>query len=204
MFTGIVEATGIITGFEIVGSNHTFWIESLLSSALKVDQSVSHSGVCLTVEAINEGQHKVTAVFETLQKTNLSTWQVGSLINIERCLPVNGRLDGHLVQGHADATADCLNIEEANGSWFYTFQFPEQFAHLVIEKGSICLNGISLTGFNVTDDSVTVAIIPYTYTHTNIYTIKPGDKVNVEFDILGKYLARWNELAGKKAGAITT
>lgn len=198
MFTGIIEFTGIITGFEVIGSNHSFWIESPVSSSLKPDQSVSHSGVCLTVEAVNGGQHKVTAVLETLQKTNLGSWQVGSLINLERCLPVNGRLDGHLVQGHADTTATCLSVEEAGGSWLYTFQFPGEFAHLVIEKGSICLNGISLTGFNVTKDSVTVTIIPYTHAHTNIYTIKPGDKVNVEFDILGKYLARWKELSSEE------
>ncbi|MES2646584.1 MAG: riboflavin synthase [Bacteroidota bacterium] len=199
MFTGIVETTGTIEGIEIIGTNHSFWIKSDLSDFLKADQSVSHNGVCLTVEAINEGHHKVTAVLETLQKTNLGGWLNGSMINMERCLPVNGRLDGHLVQGHVDATAICTSLESMNGSWYFTFEFPSAFAHLVIEKGSICLNGISLTGFNVTDNSVTVAIIPYTYEHTNIQTVKPGDTVNIEFDILGKYLSRWHQLDQKVA-----
>lgn len=200
MFTGIIETTGTIEGVELLGTNHSFWINSPLSDSLKVDQSVNHNGVCLTVEAINNGHHKVTAVLETLQKTNLGSWLNGSLINIERCLPVNGRLDGHLVQGHIDSTAVCLSVEELNGSWFFVFEFPKQFAHLVIDKGSICLNGISLTGFNVTDNTVSVAIIPYTYGHTNIHLIKPGDTVNVEFDILGKYLARWRDLESRQAG----
>lgn len=194
MFTGIIETTGTVEGIEIIGSNHSFWILSPISDKLKVDQSVSHNGVCLTVEAINLGHHKVTAVAETLQKTNLGSWQNGSMINIERCLPANGRLDGHIVQGHVDATAACLSVEEKNGSWLFRFQFPAQFAHLVIEKGSICLNGISLTAFDVAEDSCSVAIIPFTYQNTNIHTIQPGDTVNVEFDILGKYLARWREL----------
>jgi riboflavin synthase len=197
MFTGIIETTGTIDGIEIIGTNHSFWIKSDLSDYLKVDQSVSHNGVCLTVEAVNEGHHKVTAVLETLKKTTLGTWLNGSIINIERCLPVNGRLDGHLVQGHVDATAICTNLEATNGSWYLTFEFAKEFAHLVIEKGSICLDGISLTGFNVTDNTMTVAIIPYTYEHTNIKTIKPGDNVNVEFDILGKYLSRWHQLSQK-------
>lgn len=194
MFTGIVETTGIIEGIELIGNNHSFWIQSSLSEEFKIDQSVSHNGVCLTVEAVNNGHHKVTAVLETLQKTNLGTWQNGSLVNIERCLPANGRLDGHLVQGHVDATLTCLSAEEAGGSWIFRFRFPPQFAHLVIEKGSICINGISLTAFDVTNDSCTVAIIPYTYQHTNIHTIQPGDTVNVEFDLLGKYLSRWRDL----------
>lgn len=194
MFTGIIETTGTVEGIELIGSNHSFWIQSSISDKLKVDQSVSHNGVCLTVEAINKGHHKVTAILETLQKTNLGTWQNGSLINMERCLPANGRLDGHMVQGHVDATATCTQVEEANGSWVYRFQFPAEFAYLVIEKGSICINGISLTAFNVSEDSFNVAIIPFTHEHTNIHAIQPGDTVNVEFDILGKYLARWRDL----------
>jgi riboflavin synthase len=194
MFTGIVETTGTIEGIEIIGSNHSFWIQSTLSDELKPDQSVSHNGVCLTVESINNGQHKVTAVQETLHKTNVGNWQNGSFINIERCLPANGRLDGHIVQGHVDATASCISINELNGSWLYRFGFAREFAHLVIEKGSICLNGISLTTFDVSHEAFSVAIIPYTYQHTNINAIQPGDTVNVEFDILGKYLARWREL----------
>ena len=194
MFTGIIETTGTVEGIELIGSNHSFWIQSNLSDKLKVDQSVSHNGVCLTVEAINKGHHKVTAVSETLQKTNLSFWQNGSLINIERCLPVNGRLDGHMVQGHVDSTAMCNTVEEVNGSWLYRFQFPQEFAHLLIEKGSICVNGISLTAFDITVDSFTVAIIPFTHDNTNIHAIQPGDPVNIEFDILGKYLSRWKDL----------
>jgi riboflavin synthase len=194
MFTGIIETTGTVEGIELLGSNHSFWIQSPISDKLKVDQSVSHNGVCLTVEAVNKGHHKVTAILETMQKTNLGTWQNGSLINMERCLPVSGRLDGHIVQGHVDATATCVLVEEASGSWFYRFQVPAEYAHLVIEKGSICINGISLTAFNVSEDSFTVAIIPFTHDHTNIHAVQPGDTVNVEFDILGKYLARWRDL----------
>ncbi len=194
MFTGIIETTGIITAIEERGSNRSFWIKSILSNELKVDQSVSHSGVCLTVEEIKNGEHRVTAILETLQKTNLGKWQLATLINIERCLIMNGRLDGHIVQGHVDATATCLSVQDENGSWLYTVQFPEQFAHLAIEKGSVCLNGISLTAFNVTRNTLSVAVIPYTFDHTNIQTVQPGDSVNVEFDILGKYMARWKEL----------
>jgi riboflavin synthase len=194
MFTGIIETTGTVEAIELLGSNHSFWIQSPISDKLKADQSVSHNGVCLTVEAVNQGHHKVTAILETMQKTNLGSWQNGSLINMERCLPANGRLDGHIVQGHVDATATCVFVEETSGSWFYHFQFPTEFAHLVIEKGSVCINGISLTAFNVSEDSFTVAIIPFTHDHTNIHAIQPGDTVNIEFDILGKYLARWRDL----------
>ena len=194
MFTGIVEETGKILRIEQQGSNKSFWVESPLSQQLKIDQSVSHSGVCLTVDTLAAGSHRVTAIAETLQKTNLNTWETGSLINLERCLPVNGRLDGHLVQGHVDSVAECLNVKDKGGSWLYTFSFPAHFAHLIIEKGSVCLNGISLTAFNVTRDTLQVAIIPYTYEHTNIGNVTPGMIVNVEFDILGKYMSRWREL----------
>lgn len=190
MFTGIVETVGIIISVETKGTNATFWISSSLSADFKVDQSVSHSGVCLTVEETNGDSHRVTAILETLEKTNLGQWKAGSLINIERCLPMNGRLDGHLVQGHVDTTAVCLSVDEQGGSWQYQFQFPRQFASLVIEKGSICLNGISLTIFNVGRDSFSVAIIPYTYEHTNIQQVAAGDKVNIEFDMVGKYIVR--------------
>jgi riboflavin synthase len=190
MFTGIVETVGTIISVETKGTNATFWISSSLSADFKVDQSVSHSGVCLTVEETDGDTHRVTAILETLEKTNLGQWEAGSLINIERCLPMNGRLDGHLVQGHVDTTAICLSVDEQGGSWQYRFQFPEQFATLVIEKGSICLNGISLTIFNVGRDAFSVAIIPYTYKHTNIQQIAAGDKVNIEFDMVGKYIVR--------------
>ncbi len=190
MFTGIVETVGKVISVEIKGTNATFWISSSLSADFKTDQSVSHSGVCLTVEETNGDTHRVTAILETLEKTNLGQWSAGWLVNIERCQPMNGRLDGHLVQGHVDTTAVCLSVNEQGGSWQYRFQFQEQFAALVIEKGSICLNGISLTIFNVGRDAFSVAIIPYTYEHTNIRQIAAGDKVNIEFDMVGKYIVR--------------
>ncbi|MBN8676267.1 MAG: riboflavin synthase [Chitinophagales bacterium] len=190
MFTGIIEATGTVKEVISNGSNKTFWIESTLSPELKIDQSVSHSGVCLTVEETRDNSHRVTAIDETLQKTDLGKWAAGSLVNIERCLPVNGRLDGHFVQGHVDTTGTCLKRKEKEGSWEFEFGFPAQFAELIIEKGSIAVNGISLTVFNVKKKSFTVAIIPFTFEHTNIHTIHKGDTVNLEFDLLGKYLLR--------------
>lgn len=194
MFTGIIEQTGVVLDVFDTGTNRSFLIGSSLSGQLKVDQSVSHSGACLTVEKLEEGSHQVTAIAETLSKTNLGQWQKGSIVNLERCVPMNGRLDGHLVQGHVDATATCASVEDQNGSWLYTFQYPAQFAHLLIEKGSICVNGISLTAFDLVDNQFSVAIIPYTYEHTNLKQVKPGDSVNLEFDMVGKYLARWKQL----------
>jgi riboflavin synthase len=190
MFTGIIEATGTVKEVISSGSNKTFWIESPLSAEFKVDQSVSHSGVCLTVEEIKGSMHRVTAIDETLQKTDLTQWKTGTLVNIERCLQVNARLDGHFVQGHADTTGICKKRHEKDGSWEFEFEFPKKFAALMIEKGSISVNGISLTAFNVKRKSFTVAIIPYTYEHTNISEVKPGDAVNLEFDIIGKYILR--------------
>jgi len=190
MFTGIIEAIGTVKAITSQGSNKTFWVESAISSELKVDQSIAHSGVCLTVEAVKDGRHQVTAIAETLAKTNLGGWESGSLVNLERCMQLNGRLDGHLVQGHVDATATCLSVTDKQGSWEYRFSFDEQFAPLVIEKGSITLNGTSLTVFNVTRNSFSVAIIPYTYEHTNIHTVQAGHLVNIEFDLLGKYVQR--------------
>jgi riboflavin synthase len=190
MFTGIIETTGIIKEIIDHGSNRTFWIESSLSAEFKVDQSISHSGVCLTVEEIKESLHRVTAIEETLSKTNLKNWATGTMVNIERCLPLNGRLDGHFVQGHVDTTGTCLKRKEKRGSWEFEFEFPGKFAELIIEKGSITVNGISLTAFNVKKKSFTVAIIPFTFEHTNIQSIDKGDKVNLEFDLLGKYLLR--------------
>jgi riboflavin synthase len=194
MFTGIIEQTGVVLNVFDTGTNRSFLIGSGLSGQLKVDQSVSHSGVCLTVEKVEEDNHQVTAIAETLSKTNLGQWQKGSIINLERCVPMNGRLDGHLVQGHVDATAICSTVEDQNGSWLYTFRYPAQFAHLLIEKGSICVNGISLTAFDLIENRFSVAIIPYTYEHTNLKQVKPGDSVNLEFDMVGKYLARWKQL----------
>lgn len=190
MFTGIVEITGAVKKVISNGSNKTFWIESPLSSQLKVDQSVSHSGVCLTVEEIAGNRHRITAIDETLQKTNLACWNEGTTVNLERCLQLNDRLDGHLVQGHADATGICIKRKEKKGSWEFEFEFPKKFAGLVIEKGSVCVNGISLTAFDVKKKSFRVAIIPYTFEHTNIREVQPGDTVNLEFDMIGKYLLR--------------
>lgn len=194
MFTGIIETTGKIEKIVENGSNKTFWISSPVSTALKVDQSVSHSGVCLTVEAIENGVHQITAIEETLVKTNLGDWTAGGTVNIERCLQMNGRLDGHIVQGHVDTTAFCTAVKQKEGSWEYSFQFDKKFGNLIIEKGSISLNGISLTIFNIQADAFTVAIIPYTYEHTNMQYLEAGDKVNIEFDMIGKYVNRIQQL----------
>jgi len=190
MFTGIIESLGKVQSIETNGANKTFWIHSPLSPELKIDQSISHNGVCLTVEEIKDNFHRVTAIEETLEKTNLNTWQPGDLVNLERCLVMNGRLDGHIVQGHVDATATCLERRELDGSWEFTFEFPKKFSHLVIEKGSISLNGTSLTIFNVKKTKFDIAVIPYTFEHTNISSVIPGSKVNLEFDMIGKYVAR--------------
>jgi riboflavin synthase len=194
MFTGIIETTGTIEKITTSGTNRTFWIRSAISAELKVDQSVAHSGVCLTVEAVNNGVHQLTAIEETLMKTNLGDWKESDLVNIERCLLMNGRLDGHIVQGHVDTTAACVAVVEKNGSWEYSFEIDKRFACLIIEKGSIALNGISLTIFNVKENGFTVAVIPYTYSHTNIQQLKAGDTVNIEFDMIGKYVNRIEEL----------
>jgi riboflavin synthase len=190
MFTGIVEIIGEIKSIESSNTNRSYWVASAISNELKIDQSVSHNGVCLTVEAINLGMHKVTAISETLQKTNLGNWVVGSLVNLERCLPMNGRLDGHLVQGHVDTTATCTRVQNKAGSWEYAFTMDEKHAGLIIEKGSICINGISLTLFNVHQTGFSVAIIPYTYEHTNMKQLCETDLVNIEFDMVGKYIVR--------------
>jgi riboflavin synthase len=193
MFTGIIETIGQVEEITATGTNKTFWISSSLSHELKIDQSISHNGVCLTVEAVEANRHQVTAIAETLQKSNLDHWQKGDLVNLERCMLMNGRLDGHIVQGHVDTTATCIDKKTLDGSWEFRFRFPEQFGTLVIEKGSISLNGISLTIFNVSDNEFTVAIIPYTFEHTNIQDIQPGTTVNLEFDMVGKYVNRIHE-----------
>lgn len=194
MFTGIIETIGTIEEVKSTGTNKTFWISSPLSPEFKIDQSISHSGVCLTVEEVQGNRHRVTAIAETLQKTNLGHWETGGLVNIERCMLMNGRLDGHIVQGHVDTTAICIHKQELDGSWEFRFRFPAQFGTLVIEKGSISLNGISLTIFNVSDNEFSVAIIPYTYEHTNIKSISSQSIVNLEFDMVGKYINRIHEL----------
>jgi len=195
MFTGIIECTGKLASVSQKGTNLRFGVESPLSHELKVDQSVSHNGVCLTVEAVDGNKHMVTAIEETLKKTNLGSWKEGMEINLERCMLMNGRLDGHIVQGHVDTTAVCLERKELEGSGEYRFQFPAEFAHLVIEKGSIAVNGTSLTCFNVGKDQFTIAVIPYTFEHTNIHQVVAGSVVNIEFDILGKYVQRQFELS---------
>ncbi len=194
MFTGIIEAVATIADIVPDGSNIHFIIESPLSGELKVDQSVAHNGVCLTVVEILGAAYRVTAVAETLSKTNLGSLRKGGLINIERALKMGDRLDGHFVQGHVDTTATCVEKKTLDGSWLFRFRFPPQYAALVIEKGSICINGVSLTAFNAGRDECTVAIIPYTYNHTNFHTINEGSLVNVEFDVLGKYLLRREEV----------
>jgi riboflavin synthase len=190
MFTGIIETTGIIQSIERSGTNVSFWVASSLANALKVDQSLSHNGVCLTVEAIENDLHKVTAIEETLQKTNLGSLQTGNVVNLERCMQLNGRLDGHIVQGHVDSTAVCTEAITKDGSWEYRFEMDAAFASLIIEKGSITINGTSLTIFDLTENSFKVAIIPYTYHHTNISSVQVGSVVNIEFDMIGKYVNR--------------
>jgi riboflavin synthase len=196
MFTGIIETTGVIKDITVNGSNKTFWIESGISNELKIDQSVSHSGVCLTVEEISENTHRVTAIEETLKKSNLNLLHVGDLINLERSLTLASRLDGHFVQGHVDTTAQCIGKEKKEGSWELEFSFPKKFSDLIIEKGSISVNGISLTAFDVGKKSFKVAVIPFTYNHTNISTIKKDHLVNLEFDLIGKYILRKVSLKG--------
>ena len=192
MFTGIIECMATVTGIIQDGTNVHFVLESPVTHELKADQSVAHNGVCLTVVEISGNTYRVTAVAETLAKTNLGTWKKDDKINLERSLKIGDRLDGHFVQGHVDATATCIGKKTLEGSWLYRFRFPQEFAALVIEKGSICLNGVSLTLFNVGSDEFTVTIIPYTYSHTNFNTIETGSVINVEFDVLGKYLLRRN------------
>ncbi len=195
MFTGIIETLGTITTVRREGTNIHFTVESDFASELKIDQSVAHDGVCLTVVAVDgmagaAGTHVVTAIDETLQKTNLSQWAPGRRVNLERCLAANGRFDGHIVQGHVDLTATCESVEDQNGSWLYRFRHEAGPGRVTVEKGSICINGTSLTCFNSTDDGFSVAIIPYTYEHTTFQDLRPGDRVNLEFDIVGKYVAK--------------
>lgn len=194
MFTGIIETLARVDSIHSNGSNTDFWMESAITPELKIDQSVAHNGVCLTVVDIQGMKYRVTAVDETLQKTNLLSWKQGDVINIERSLRLGDRLDGHLVQGHVDSTATCIAKTTLEGSWLFRFRFDERFAALLIEKGSVCLNGVSLTVFNVSRNELSVTIIPYTYEHTNFHAIEPGTVVNIEFDVLGKYLLRRQSL----------
>ncbi len=190
MFTGIVEAMGSLVRKEAKGTNVEFWFTSPFTQELKVDQSLAHNGVCLTVVEIQGEQYRVTAIDETLQKTNMGDVAIGQKVNLERCMAANARFDGHIVQGHVDLTGICTEIKDQQGSWEYRFSYPASSGHVTVEKGSICVNGTSLTVVDSQDDSFTVCIIPYTYEHTVFHQIKLGDRVNLEFDILGKYIKK--------------
>lgn len=190
MFTGIIETLGIVEDIQHDLTNIHFYIKSPLGPELKIDQSIAHNGVCLTVVHINEDIHKVTAIEETLLKTNLKTWKKGDFINLERCTQVNGRLDGHIVQGHVDQTAICIEKTNQDGSWIFTFQYDPSQHNITVEKGSITVNGISLTVVNSLKDRFSVAIIPYTLEHTNLKYVHVGVEVNLEFDIIGKYVSK--------------
>ncbi|GAB1395371.1 MAG TPA: riboflavin synthase [Saprospiraceae bacterium] len=198
MFTGIIESTGSVEEIIREQSNVHFLIASNISAQLKVDQSVSHNGVCLTVIEVGEYAHRVTAVQETLNRTSLGQWQTGGLVNLERCLQMGGRLDGHIVQGHVDTVAECVYVNDKNGSHEFGFSFDERFAHLLVPKGSVCINGVSLTVNEPTLKQFHVDIIPYTFENTAFRTLKAGDLVNIEFDIIGKYLARYQEILQNK------
>jgi len=190
MFTGIIETEGIIRNIEKQQDNFIFWVESNISHELKIDQSVAHDGVCLTVTAIREGKHCVTAIHETLQKTNLGSWAVGKIVNLERCMPANGRFDGHFVQGHVDQTGTCTSVVNEHGSWRFSFAYEPSAGNFTVEKGSIAVNGVSLTVVDSLEGGFSVAIIPYTYEHTNFKEMQVGTVVNLEFDIIGKYLKK--------------
>ncbi|MES2827797.1 MAG: riboflavin synthase [Bacteroidota bacterium] len=190
MFTGIIETLGEVAEITKQGTNVHFKIKSAISGELKIDQSVAHNGVCLTVVAFDEFSHTVTAIEETLQKTNLDSLVSGGKVNLERCMQMNGRLDGHIVQGHVDQTATCIKRQELDGSWEYRFQYDSAVGNVTVEKGSVCVNGISLTVVSSTANEFSVFIIPYTFEHTNLHEINVNDHVNVEFDIIGKYVAR--------------
>jgi len=190
MFTGIIETIGQVAEIKREASNTRLKIQSGISSELKVDQSVSHNGVCLTVVEILKDVHAVVAIDETLQKSNLGALKEGDVVNLERCMLNNGRFDGHIVQGHVDQTAVLQNLQDADGSWLYTFEYDPALGNVTVEKGSIAVNGISLTCFNSKPSQFTVAIIPYTYEHTNFHQLKVGSIVNLEFDIIGKYVKR--------------
>jgi riboflavin synthase len=190
MFTGIIETLGKVTDLRHEQGNLHITVESSIAAELKIDQSVAHNGVCLTVVALADGKHVVTAIEETLNKSNIAELEIGSLINIERCMQMNGRLDGHIVQGHVDQTAKCIGFKETDGSWEYTFEYDASLGNVTVEKGSICVNGISLTVVNSKQNSFSVAIIPYTFEHTNLQQVSVGSIVNLEFDIIGKYVAR--------------
>ena len=194
MFTGIIETLGTIQDVRNENDNLHILVKSSLTNELKIDQSVAHNGVCLTVVAIENDVYTVTAISETINKTNLGDWKIGDSLNLERAMLLGSRLDGHIVQGHVDQTAICKEVREANGSWYFTFEYDKNLSNITIEKGSITVNGVSLTVVNSKINEFSVAIIPYTYEHTNFKNFKIGTKVNLEFDVIGKYVARLFEI----------
>ena len=190
MFTGIIESIGLIKAIQKQGENFHYTVTSDISKELKIDQSVAHNGVCLTITSCNNLDHKVTAIKETIQKTNMSHWKIGQIINLERCLKIGDRLDGHMVLGHVDDTIKCSSICEEGGSWRIAFEGKNINPRLIVDKGSICINGVSLTVVKVAKDFLEVAIIPYTYENTNFKELKVNNLVNIEYDILGKYILK--------------
>ncbi|MEM8525190.1 MAG: riboflavin synthase [Bacteroidota bacterium] len=191
MFTGIIETLGTVKNIVTEGTNVHFTIESEVSNQLKVDQSIAHNGVCLTVVAQKANTHTVTAIKETMDRSNLGDWQVGTLVNLERAMLANARLDGHIVQGHVDGIGKCVDIKQEEGSWYFSFKYQPTKEHILVDKGSICVNGVSLTVVSPKDNLFSVAIIPYTYAHTNFKQIQVGDAINLEFDVIGKYIAKY-------------
>ena len=194
MFTGIIETLGIIKEIKKENDNLNITVSSFITHELKIDQSVAHNGVCLTVVAINEDLYTVTAIKETLEKTNLAEWKVNDIVNLERAMKLGDRLDGHIVQGHVDQIGICKNVTETNGSWSYTFEYDPNLNNITIEKGSITVNGVSLTVVNSMKNEFSVAIIPYTHEHTNFKNITIGTKINLEFDVIGKYVSKLHSL----------
>lgn len=196
MFTGIIETLGTIVQIKKEADNLQITVASSLTHELKIDQSVSHNGICLTVVAIDGDTYTVTAIRETVEKTNIGDWQAGDTVNLERAMKLGDRLDGHIVQGHVDQIGICKSVSEANGSWYFTFSYDSGLKNMTIEKGSITVNGVSLTVVNSQKDEFSVAIIPYTFEHTNFNTFKVGSKINLEFDVIGKYVSRLYALKG--------
>ncbi len=194
MFTGIIETLGVIENIKKSDTNLQITIKSSITPELKIDQSVSHNGICLTVVALEANSYTVTAIDETIQKTNMSSWKIGDVVNLERAMKLGDRLDGHIVQGHVDQIGICSNIEDLNGSWRFTFKYDQDLNNLTIEKGSITINGVSLTVVNSKTNEFSVAIIPYTFENTNFRTFEIGTLVNLEFDVIGKYVTRLQSL----------
>lgn len=190
MFTGIIETLGTVQEIKKDKDNVHITIASSITDELQIDQSVAHNGICMTVVAINQNQYTVTAIGETIKKTNISHWQTGDIINLERAMRLGDRLDGHIVQGHVDQIGTCTTAKETNGSWYYTFEYDESLGNITIEKGSITVNGVSLTVVDSGKNNFSVAIIPYTFEHTNFKTFKEGTKINLEFDVIGKYVSK--------------